>query len=366
MSHMHRRTIPALLLLAALLLTLAAAPARAIVLLPGTPGLREVTRYDTSGLAYDVAVANSTAYVAAGQAGLQLIDLNDPALPIPPGSLDTPGLAYALQLVGSRAYIANRVSPVGQPLEYGSLDIIDVSDAHAPKLLGRYRPDLGGDVWDVEVLDNLAYIIEHVGTDPNYFDAQLTILNVADPASPSVVSSTPIGGFFPRVVSLAVGSGRAVVGSTKYIYHSNYSALDVYDVSNPSAPTHLDEFRPEALSLDLLNVGTTLYSGGFRLQRYDLSNLAQPTLLSPDVFFGVDVAGALVYAAGYSWQGTIVTIIDVSGSPRPAGTAVLPDVDEIHRLQAASERVYVAAGADGLIVLERVSLPQQRFLPRVG
>lgn len=366
MAHPLRRTLLHLLILVGLIVAATATPTHAALQAADVPGLREVTRYDTSGAAYDVAVVNSFAYVAAGLGGLQVIDMNDPALPIVPVDLDTPGLAYAIQIVGSRAYVANRAFPVGSPLEYGSLDIVDISSAHRPTLLGRYRPAAGGDVWDVEVLGDYAYIVEHVGDRPDVsYDARLTILDVANPASPTVVSSTPLVGMNPRIYALAVGNGRAVIGSTKYSYsrRTTLPYLDMYDVSNPAAPALLDTVQINAPTSDLLIDGTTLYSASYLLPRFDLNNLAQPTPLSKDGFSGIDLVGTLLYAAGYSWQGPIVTIIDVSGNPRPVGTALLRDVYAVHRLQSVGQRVYVACGADGLVVLERVSLPVQRFLP---
>jgi len=58
------------------------------ILLPGRlvaldPDLVRVGGYDTSGIAEDVAVSGNYAYVADRDAGLQVIDVSNPASPCP-------------------------------------------------------------------------------------------------------------------------------------------------------------------------------------------------------------------------------------------------------------------------------------------
>jgi hypothetical protein len=68
--------------------------------------------------ALDVYVSGSTAYVVAGDFGLQIIDVSDPSAPAFLGSYDTPHWAYRVYVSGSTAYVAAD--------DFG-LQIIDVS-----------------------------------------------------------------------------------------------------------------------------------------------------------------------------------------------------------------------------------------------
>ena len=56
--------------------------------------------YDTSGYAYGVAVAGNYAYVADGTAGLQVIDVSNPANSSRVGGYDTSGYADGVAVVG--------------------------------------------------------------------------------------------------------------------------------------------------------------------------------------------------------------------------------------------------------------------------
>lgn len=66
-----------------------------------------VGRYDTDGSAYGVAVAGNYAYVADGGAGLQIIDIGDPAKPVLVASHDTDGSARSLAMVDNHVYVAD-------------------------------------------------------------------------------------------------------------------------------------------------------------------------------------------------------------------------------------------------------------------
>ncbi|MBN1180206.1 MAG: tandem-95 repeat protein [Anaerolineae bacterium] len=60
------------------------------------PGL--VGSYDTPGLASGIALSGTTAYVADGEAGLQILDISNPAIPRLVATFDTPDTALAVTL----------------------------------------------------------------------------------------------------------------------------------------------------------------------------------------------------------------------------------------------------------------------------
>lgn len=62
--------------------------------------------YDTSGRALRVAVSGNYAYVADWDAGLQVIDVSNPANPQRVGGYDTSGGAYGVAVLGNYAYMA--------------------------------------------------------------------------------------------------------------------------------------------------------------------------------------------------------------------------------------------------------------------
>ncbi|MCP3980564.1 MAG: hypothetical protein GY716_14775, partial [bacterium] len=71
------------------------------------------------GFAHNVDVAGDLAYVAAGGAGIRVVDVSDRTAPQIAGALDTPGDAQDIKLIGEVAYVADGGS---------GLAVIDVSD----------------------------------------------------------------------------------------------------------------------------------------------------------------------------------------------------------------------------------------------
>jgi len=88
-----------------------------------------VGSYNTPNFAYGVEVVGNYAYVADYSAGLQIIDVSDPANPTLAGSYNTPGSSFGVTVSGNYAYVAN--SP--------TLQIIDISNPANPVYAGSYN-----------------------------------------------------------------------------------------------------------------------------------------------------------------------------------------------------------------------------------
>ena len=78
----------------------------------------------------DVVVSGNLAYVADYDAGLQIIDVSNPAAPVRRGAYDTSGWASGVYVSGNLAYVADY---------YNGLLIIDVSNPTVPVRLGGYE-----------------------------------------------------------------------------------------------------------------------------------------------------------------------------------------------------------------------------------
>jgi hypothetical protein len=100
---------------------------------------------DTPSYAEAVEVLGDYAYVADSYAGLRVIDVSDPTLPVEIGGLDTPGYALDVAVVGDLAYVADR---------HSGLRVIDVSDPTLPVELGAL--DTSGPLNGVEVVGDIA------------------------------------------------------------------------------------------------------------------------------------------------------------------------------------------------------------------
>ncbi len=176
---------------------------------PAVPAL--LGALDTPGEANDVVVAGNLAYVADGPAGLQIIDVSDPVVPRLIGTLDTPGFARGVDVSGNLAVIADgnslRIVDVSSPsspvargsltttdardltvegtIAYladfsGSFKTIDFSTPTAPRLLATTTQALGG------ILTDVAKVREFIFGADVFFVNGVPIVNVNDPATPSV------------------------------------------------------------------------------------------------------------------------------------------------------------------------------------
>ena len=103
-------------------------------------------KYSNPGTNVDI--SGGYAFIAAGSAGLVVVDVSDRASPFVVAALDTTGNANDVKVVGDRAYVADGAL---------GLQIIDVGDPLLPSLLGNFDT---ADAWDVDVIGGLAFLAD--------------------------------------------------------------------------------------------------------------------------------------------------------------------------------------------------------------
>lgn len=174
-----------------------------------------VATVNTPGNANDVRVANGYAYIADGPNGLQIVDVNNPAAPSLVGGIDTPGTATDVAVLNGRAYVADGSS---------GLRVIDVSVPTAPLALGAV--DTPGNARGVDAVDDFALVADAQGG--------VHIVSVANPASPVILGST-----HTRPNSVSRAADVEVRDRLAYVADGSDSALGglrVIDFRNPSTP----------------------------------------------------------------------------------------------------------------------------------
>jgi len=87
----------------------------------------QVSSYDTPGVAFAVAVAGNTVYVADGPGGVQVLDVSAPAAPSLISNFITDSSAVGVEIVGSRLYVATD----------SGITVVDVSDPGHPVLYAK-------------------------------------------------------------------------------------------------------------------------------------------------------------------------------------------------------------------------------------
>ncbi|MCK4595318.1 hypothetical protein KAT73_00935, partial [candidate division WOR-3 bacterium] len=186
----------------------------------GSPYIGDPNSWHGKAEFHDVRVVNDTAYCAAGNFGLVIVDVRDKSNPNgvsfccdvitqprwPSGLYDW---ARGLQVVGNYVYMGDNRT---------GLRIIDVSNPVAPEEAGYYslaHLDMG-EVWYPTIVENRAYI--------GYQRAGFIILDISNPASPESLGSYPMSG------ALVLASD--VISNIAYVVEA--PCLRTLDVTDPS------------------------------------------------------------------------------------------------------------------------------------
>ncbi len=272
----------------------------------------------TSTVTYN-GIAHAATYLSASQLTLTL----------------TASDLYAL---GSYPVVVANPVPGGGASSQVSLQIS--GKAQNSTLVGSVVPNSFYELDAFDVQGNYAYIL---GDNGNYFQgsgssaAQFYVVDITNPASMAVVSTTSITGFINYGQS-----GIRVQGQYVYLVSSTGTAstnlLQIYDVSNPRAPALVGSVPIPPYGFGLWVSGKYAYVMSFgdastisTLDVVDVSNPASPTIVgSTDTgTAGVNVAdikvvGRYAYVAGQSAGQSEILVFDVSNPASPYLLSSLP------------------------------------------
>lgn len=254
------------------------------------------------GSANGVDVNGNFAYVAAGSAGLQVVDVSDHTAPVIAGSVDAPGNANDIKVVGDTAFIADGSA---------GLQIIDISDPINPVIMGAI--DTPGDAQDVAVNENLAFVGDG--------SAGLQIIDVGNPASPAIIGSVDTPGT-ANGVDVSPDLSIAVVAD-------GGSGIQVVDIFDPTQPAIIG-------SVSTGNAQDVAVSGDFAFvadlsssfTSVDIGNPASPAVRASTprntggLLTDVALAGRFAFGADIFFVND-VPIIDVGSPANPIPRAML-------------------------------------------
>ncbi len=251
------------------------------------------------GYANNVDANGAFAYVAAGGAGLVVVDVSRPQAPQIIATLDTPGNANDVRVVGTRAFVADGLS---------GLRIIDVTNPGVPADLGSL--DTPGEANDVIVSGNWAYVADGA--------AGVQIIDVTNPSLPVLRKTIDTPG---------VARGVDVEGTTLVAVDEMIDgSLHVIDVADPANALLLGSVEVGHSLIDVDLTGTTAvvaaYEGGAAF--VDVTTRTSPTVVANIIggFGGfvprdVQVAGTLAIFAEQLLADAAAPIVDVATAASP-------------------------------------------------
>src|SRR5262249_19684831 len=129
-----------------------------------------VTTVVLPGTTNQAAVSGSHVYVAAGSAGLHVLDISDPKTPVLVGTVDTPGIATRVVIKKPYAYVADA----------SGLRVIDITNPTSPVIAGSVQTSNGAS--DLAVSGSYAYVAG---------SPSLQVVDVSNPTTPTIVGSWP-------------------------------------------------------------------------------------------------------------------------------------------------------------------------------
>lgn len=216
---------------------------------PMSPGVRSAL--NILGPVEDIEVAGNVAFLIGNQRDLTAVDVTDPSNPALlathyPGA--GTGTAVDLALSGRLAYTA---------LGAAGMVIVDVGSATSMFDVGSY---LAADAKAVATDGDVAY----VGT-----EGDVHILDVTDPANPSLLSVYPTG---------CTNRGLVIDGDRLYVVNP-LTGLHIVDVSDPHLPTTLGSFPTSGSAVQVSVDGAYAYLADTvdDLIVLDVSDPANPT-----------------------------------------------------------------------------------------
>ena len=134
-------------------------------------------------------VSGNLAFVADGNAGVQIIDVSNPAAPTLVRTVDTPGTARGVDVEGTTLVVADDSPAFG-------LRVIDITNPATASIVGNVS--LTGEIIDVDLSEGFAYVAAYTGG--------VHVVDVRVPSAPAVVGNLPgsaPNGFVPRDVQVA-------------------------------------------------------------------------------------------------------------------------------------------------------------------
>lgn len=228
---------------------LALGAAAVAVLAPSTAAADQPVAGDFFSSFRAVRVVGDRAY-AVSRAGLVIYDVSDRANPrkLSQTFVERSG-AFKVEVSGDFAYVLT-----GEIVfEKSFLDVVDVSDPLAPRVVGEFS-----DLTEARVQALLV-----TGTIVALGDANaVTLVDVSDPANPTKTARLPIASDPEQVVGLAVNGSTLFATWIGLGGEGNLAgAVTSIDISDPAAPTQLGVFPFDGTPNGMAAVGATLYVG---------------------------------------------------------------------------------------------------------
>lgn len=263
---------------------------------------------DTPGSVNDIVITDGYAYIADGGAGLQVIDISDPGAPVIKGAVSSEWLeasgypgggffssARGVDLSGDHLFLASSAAEWWDYIHGGGwtisyFQVIDVSNPNDPNPLAILW-ELPYAAVDVSISNDVAYV-----TCDEQYQSSFQLVDVSAPADPVLISSFAMTDGFV--------ADSAFLGANTVVVAGSYGfGLQVIDFSDLNAGEIIGQTDEGSGLTHICISGEYLYAtNDFEFQVYDIVNPSEPVLLchavTPESANGIHVADGYVYLTG--------------------------------------------------------------------
>ncbi len=286
----------------------------------------------------DLSVSEGTGYVIV-DGSLRVVDLSDQTQPaeVTELSFGVNREATRLDVEGDKVYVAVR----GTDPSTSNLVVVDVGDPSQPTAIAEVGASFG--VADIDAHGNLVVMSSSYGVE---------VFDVSAPASPLWAGSAPIECLY-SLAAVAATDDLALVTC-------EVTGLSILDTADPSSPTVVGSVSAPGSVEDATVDGETLLIAGDSngLRVVDVGDPAQPVELGSTIVlpqtFGVATLGDIAYAIGYH-----LVAIDMADPALPVVLGSEPDVTG-NWITVEGDRGYVVStwgGTASVVDLSSPSLP---------
>ena len=292
---------------------------------------RLAARHETTGAAYDIDIGEGRAYVAQGEAGLLILDIQDPTHPLWLGSTGRLGKVVKVVARGDGVWIATDEDTVSR---------VDVFNAAQPSFSAKQRLPASR-IQALAVEGDEAWVATKEGV--------LRIAYDAEPP-PSSNANLDVG----RGVNYG-GQRRADIAGDLVYVADWFSGLHIYDVGDAARPRLLASLHTPGSSKGVVVRGDYAFvaDDDHGLQVVDVRDPRTPRIVAnvptPGLAYTPKLVGDLVYLASHRGG---FQIIDVSKPTQPKVLADVATPGMAWSLAVAGDTVYVADDAAGLLIYD--------------
>jgi hypothetical protein len=294
-----------------------------------------------AGVAEDFSVDGGFCYVASLDAGMKILDVTAPSLPMEVGALDSlsTGLAtFSAVARDSFAYVCWWPQPY--------LRVANVADPANPRIVA------GVSVFDfpqdMVLRDSFLYIAQSY---------RFQIVNVARPRSPVLIGTC--------VLPEMMDEYGMDVRDTLAFVANGLVGLHVISIARPDSPRIVGELTPPNGAIDVAVIDTFAYVVSGNLYIASVADPTSPYLIDSVVLpsFGATVAASDSLLFVGSWHvaasRTEIRLFDTRNPIEPVSVGSLPAPDYVTRLVWVEPHLFAACADAGVLVAETAAVGMQ-------